>query len=356
VRVPASDLSAQLHRIFTTWGMTPEHASITCARMHAADIRGIDSHGASMMSLYAQQRAEGRLNFRPEIRVLRESPVTALIDADHSLGHVPSSQAMHLAIAKAKQSGLAAVAVKNSNHYGAAGAYALMAAEQGLIGMAFTSVWHPLVVPTFAAEPMFGTNPIALAAPGKKHPMFYLDMDTSTVAAGKLKVASLNGKSVPEGWAVTSTGESITDPDQALLDVRLTPLGATRVMGSHKGYGLMAMVEILCSMVPGAWFAPTRAARERGGAHYNIGHFFIAIDPDAFRDEGEFEDDLDDMIDALHAARPVDALQPVLVAGDPEQAAMDDRILNGIPVPDKLLAQLESIALGCGAPWLLGER
>ncbi len=353
MRVPFDTLKAQLVAIFTAWGMSEAHARTTAERMGAADIRGIDSHGATMMQLYSEQFAAGLINVRPEIRVLRQSPVTALLDADHALGHVPATQAMELAIAKCKKSGLAAVAVKQSNHYGSAGAYALMAAEAGLIGMSFTSVWHAVVVPTFAAEPMFGTNPIAFAAPGKKHPMFYLDMATSTAAVGKLKVANLNGKSVPEGWALDAAGNPVTDPALALQKVLLTPLGATRTMGSHKGYGLAAMVEVLCSMVPGAWYAPTREARHPGEQHNNIGHFFLAIDPDAFRDEGEFEDDLDDMIEALRATRPTEAGRPVLVAGDPEQAAMKDRLVNGVPLPDMLTGQLKAIAANAGAPWLI---
>lgn len=354
MRVPFKTLKAQLVAIFTAWGMSEEHARTCAERMGAADIRGIDSHGATMMQLYSEQFAAGLINVKPDIRILRQSPVTALIDADHSLGHVPATQAMELAISKAKATGLAAVAVKQSNHYGSAGAYALMAAEAGLIGMSFTSVWHAMVVPTFAAEPMFGTNPIAFAAPGKKHPMFYLDMATSTAAVGKLKVAKLNGKAVPEGWALDAEGKPVTDPVCALEKVLLTPLGATRTMGSHKGYGLGAMVEVLCSMVPGAWFAPTRETRHPGEKHNNIGHFFLAMDPDAFRDEGEFEADLDDMIDALHAVRPIDPKQPVLVAGDPELAAMKDRLVNGVPVPDMLIVQLKAIAVGSGAPWLIG--
>ena len=354
MRVPFNTLKAQLVAIFTAWGMSEEHARITAERMGAADIRGIDSHGATMMQLYAEQFAAGLINVKPDIRILRQSPVTALIDADHSLGHVPATQAMELAIAKAKKTGLAAVAVKQSNHYGSAGAYALMAAEAGLVGMAFTSVWHAVVVPTFSAEPMFGTNPISFAAPGKKHPMFYLDMATSTAAVGKLKVAKLNGKTVPEGWALDAAGNPVTDPARALEKVLLTPLGATRTMGSHKGYGLGAMVEVLCSMIPGAWFAPTRDVRHPGEKHNNIGHFFLAMDPDAFRDEGEFEEDLDDMIDALHAVRPIDPTQPVLVPGDPEQTAMKDRLANGVPVPDMLIGQLKAIAADSKAPWLIG--
>lgn len=354
MRIAADPLSRQVEEILRAWGMSAEHARITAARLHHADIRGIDSHGVALLPLYSQLRAEGRIKFQPAIRVLRDSPVTALIDADHGLGHVPSTQAMQLAIDKCKQSGLAAVAVRNSNHFGAAGAYALMAAQTGLIGLAFTSVWNLAIVPTFGADPMFGTNPIAFAAPGERHRVFYLDMATSTVAIGKLKLAALHGKPLEPGWALDGTGQVTTDPGIALESRRLTPLGGTRPLGSHKGYGLAAMVEILCTMLAGAWYAPTREARHPGEQHVNIGHFFLAIDPKSFRAAGEFEQDLDHMIDALHACRRADPAQPVWVAGDPEARAMEERSSLGIPVPEALLAQLRSIAVECGVAWRLG--
>lgn len=353
MRIQRQPLQQQIEAILTAWGMSTEHAIITSSRLTDADIRGIDSHGVALMPLYAELRAERQLNFRPNIRVLRENAVTALMDADHALGHVPATLAVQLAIAKAKASGLAAVAVRNSNHYGAAGVYALLAAEVGLIGMSFTSVWHGTTIPTFGAEGMFGTNPIAFVAPGKKHRVFYLDMATSTVAVGKLKLADMHARPLADGWAVDRDGRMTTDAAKALEHVRLTPLGGTRVMSSHKGYGLAAMVEILSSMLSGAWYAPTRAMRHPGEHYWNIGHFFMAIDPTSFRAPGEFEDDLDDMIDALHATRPVDEDQPVLVPGDPEQAAMDDRVKHGIPVPDSLLAQVRDIAAEAGAAWVL---
>lgn len=354
MRVAASQLSRQVEEILRAWGMSAEHARITAARLHHADIRGIDSHGVALLTLYSQLRAEGRINFQPAVRALRDSPVTALIDADHGLGQVPSTQAMQLAIDKCRQSGLAAVAVRNSNHFGAAGAYALMAAEAGLIGLAFTSVWNLSIVPTFGADPMFGTNPIAFAAPGERHRVFYLDMATSTVAIGKLRLAELHGRPIEPGWALDAAGQVTTDPGIALESRRLTPLGGTRPLGSHKGYGLAAMVEILCTMLAGAWYAATREARHPDEQHVNIGHFFLAIDPKSFRAAGEFEQDLDDMIDALHGCRRADPGQPVLVAGDPEAQAMEERGSLGVPVPEALLAQLRSIAAECRAAWQLG--
>jgi LDH2 family malate/lactate/ureidoglycolate dehydrogenase len=353
MRVFRDPLQRQIEAILTAWGMSDAHAAITSARLTDADIRGIDSHGVTLMPLYQELRAQRQINFRPAIRVVRDNPVTALVDADHGLGHVPSTQAMQIAVEKAQRNGLAAVAVRNSNHYGAAGVYALMAADAGLIGMSFTSVWHGTTVPTFGADGMFGTNPIAFVAPGRRHRMFYLDMATSTVAVGKLKLANIHGKPLAEGWALDADGRITTDAAQALEDVRLTPLGGTRTMSNHKGYGLAAMVEILCSMVPGAYYWATREQRHPGEHHWNIGHFFLAMDPDQFREAGEFEDDLDDMIDALHATRRADPGQPVLVPGDPEKAAMADREKNGIPVPDNLLAQVRGIAAEAGAPWLL---
>ena len=353
MRIPRDRLQRQIEAILVAWGMSEAHAAITAARLTDADIRGIDSHGVTLMPLYQELRAQHQINFRPDIRVVRDNPVTALIDADHALGHVPSTQAIDLAIEKAQRNGLAAVAVRSSNHYGAAGVYALRAADAGLIGLSFTSVWHGTTVPTFGADGMFGTNPIAFVAPGKSHRVFYLDMATSTVAVGKLKLAQIHGRPLAPGWALDANGAVTTDAAHALEDVRLTPLGGTRTMSSHKGYGLAAMVEVLCSMVPGAWYWATRAARRPGEHCWNIGHFFLAMDPDQFREAGEFEDDLDDMIDALHATRRADPDQPVLVPGDPERIAMADREAHGIPVPDNLLAQVRALAADAGAAWML---
>lgn len=356
MNVPRAALGRQLEAIFVAWGMSGEHAAITAERLTDADIRGIDSHGVALLPLYAEIRAQGQINFRPAIRVVRENAVTALVDADHALGHVPATIAMETAIAKARVAGLAAVAVRGSNHYGAAGVYALLAARAGLIGLSTTSVWTPAIVPTFGADPMFGTNPIGFAAPAAVNPPFYLDMATSTVAVGKLKLAQLHGKPLHPGWAMDRDGRATLDADAALADVRLTPLGGARDTSGHKGYGLAAMVEVLCTMLSGSAYAPTRERRHPEARFLNIGHFMLAIDPGAFRDAGEFAADLDDMIGALRATRPAAAHQAVLVPGDPETVAMAERSVHGIPVPDALLAAVRDVAADCGAPWLLGRE
>jgi LDH2 family malate/lactate/ureidoglycolate dehydrogenase len=178
-------------------------------------------------------------------------------------------------------------------------------------------------------------------------------MATSTAAVGKLKLAAGRGQPIPEGWALDSLGRPLGDPVLALQDLRLTPLGATRIMGGHKGYGLAAMVEILSTMLPGGFYAPTREQRHPGAARYNVGHFFLALNPKAFRDAGEFETDLDAMIDALHASRPADPERKVLVAGDPEAENRAQRRREGIPVPDHVVAAVRDIAKACGVPFIL---
>jgi len=351
--IPADILRRQLIALFTAWGMKGEQVEVTAQMLLAADLRGIDSHGIAMLPLYDDFRRAGKLTLNPEIKVVREMPATALLDGGGGLGHYPSFKAMNLAIDKCSVAGVGSVAVRNSNHYGAAGVYALLAAERGFIGLSTTSVWRPTVVPTFGAEPVFGTNPIAFAAPAGRHPPFCLDMATSTVALGKIKLAALHHQPIKPGWAVDEQGNPVLDPQEALKHGHLTPLGGTPEMSGHKGYGLAAMVEILSTMLPGAFYSTTRARRHPEAERYNVGHFFLAIDPRAFRDEGEFQQDIDDLIDALRASKRVDDKQPVLVAGDPEQACYAERSVRGIPVPLALAHKIRDLCETSGAPYLL---
>ena len=335
--------------------MKGEQVPVIVRMLLWADLRGIDSHGIALLPLYDEFRRAGKLTLNPEIKLVRETPATGLIDGGGGLGHYPSFKAMKLAMEKCAASGVGCVAVRNSNHYGAAGAYAMLAAERGFIGLSTTSVWRPTVVPTFGAEPVFGTNPIAFAAPAGRHPPFCLDMATSTVALGKIKLAALQSKAINPGWAVDARGNPVSNAADALKHGYMTPLGGSPEMSSHKGYGLAAMVEILSTVLPGAFFATTRSQRHPEADRHNVGHFFLALNPQAFRGEGEFEDDLDDLIDALRATKRIDEAQPVLVPGDPEQACHAERSRNGIPVPAALAETIRGICEGSGAAYLLGH-
>jgi LDH2 family malate/lactate/ureidoglycolate dehydrogenase len=187
-------------------------------------------------------------------------------------------------------------------------------------------------------------------------------MATTTVAAGKVKVYKLNHKPVPSGWVVDEKNQTVTDPEQAFGYVfdrpegGITPLGGAREVGGHKGYGLAVMVHILGGALAGASFSPIRNRTQKPSDPHNIGHFFMAIDPRAFRGEGEFENDLDQVIDTLHGARRADASQPVLVAGDPERAIREERLRDGVPIPDDLMEQLRTVAKSASVQFVLEAR
>jgi len=359
MRVAAGKIEAQLVAVLGAWGMSAEHAAVTAQMMVETDLRGVDSHGVSMLPTYDKEFRAGRLNMRPQWRVVRDRPSMARIDADRSLGHPVSAHAMNMAVDKCRATGVGVVAVFNSHHFGAAGCYAKIAADRGVIGMVTSATRGVTLVPTFAAEPVMGTNPLAFAAPARRNAPFQLDMATTTVAAGKVKVYKLNHKPVPSGWVVDGDGRPVTDETEAFRHVferpegGITPLGGGRELGGHKGYGLAVMVHILGGTLAGASFSPLRNRTQRDSDPHNIGHFFMAIDPGAFRDEGEFESDLDDVIDVLHGAKRADRAQPVLVAGDPERLTRAERLEQGVPIPDDLMEQLRGVAASAKVPFLL---
>jgi LDH2 family malate/lactate/ureidoglycolate dehydrogenase len=235
-----------------------------------------------------------------------------------------------------------------------------MASWAGLLGLVTCTTRGNPVLPTRSAVPVLGTNPIAFAAPTRRNRPFLLDMSTSTVAQNKVKVYDLQGRPLPAGWVLDEHGAPVVDSAVAMEKVTvshtagITALGGTAEMSSHKGYGLSVMVQILSATLAGGSFTPIRKRTQGRGDPDNIGHFLMALDPTAFREEGEFEDDLDEVIDVLHAARPSDAGEPVLVAGEPEALAREERLRDGIPVPAPLADKIRAICERSGAPFLLG--
>ena len=337
--------------------MAEDVIEITVRNMVEADLRGIDSHGAGVLPTYNLRRKNGVMIPTGALTVVREFAATALLDAGNALGHYATTKAMEMACDRAKEFGVGVVTVRRSNHYGAAGVYSTMAADRGMIGMCMTGSSQPAVLPTFAKEPRFSTNPIAVAAPGLKNEHFSLDMATSTVAVGKLNIARRAGKEIPLGWASDETGTPTTDPVAALNAVpkRLSPIGGSRELGSHKGYGLGLVVEILCSVLSGSYTGATDMMTKKQGETLNIGHFCLAIDPNAFREEGEFEAHMDALMDWMRDTPPLDPAQPVLVPGDPEHEARKIRVAEGIPMTDTLVKEVREVAEEAGAPLLIGN-
>jgi LDH2 family malate/lactate/ureidoglycolate dehydrogenase len=345
---------AQITAILTAWAMPAEHAARTAEVMAWADLHGIDSHGMSMLTIYDQRRRAGRLRMDAVPRLERETPVSALVDADGGLGHVPSRLAMETAIGKARAIGVGVVPVRNSAHFGACGFYASMAADAGMIGMVATSASNIQVAPMGGKQARLGTDPWAFAAPGKPGEPFLLDMATTTVAAGRIRNKANEGVPCPPGWVLTAEGQPSTDPLEASeKGGTMTSLGGSREGSSYKGYGLAGMVNILGSCLSGATLItdPMHTKKRQG---QDIGHFFLAMSPTLFRPEADFRADVSSFCHTLRATTPVDPAQPVQVAGDPERANAARRRRDGIPVGPKLLLKVRAIAEASGAPWLLG--
>ena len=341
-------LAAQVSAILSGWGMSSAHTTITAEHLLYADLHGIDSHGCGMIHDYYSGLVAKRLTMTPTVSIVQEGPATALVDGGGGLGHVPADFAMRLAIAKCRETGVGVVAVRNSGHYGAAGSYAAMASRAGLIGIATTNTRTPAVVAARGVEAVLGTNPLAFAAPtADAERPFLLDMSTSTVPVGRLMTAWRRGRAIPEGWAVDPDGSPVTSPRRAVKHRRLTPLGARPEMGSHKGYGLAAMVEILSSVVPGLRVAADGSER--------VGHFFVVIDQDRFGNSGAFESALSAMLGALRASKPINPDEPVLVAGDPEFAAREERTRNGIPLSRYVIEDMRSVCHASGVGFLLDD-
>jgi len=344
---------AQIEAILRAWDMPEDNARVTADILAWADLHGIDSHGLSMLPAYDRQRRAGRADMRARPRIVRETPVSALVDGAGGLGHVPAEFAMRTAIAKAQASGMAIVAVRNSAHFGACGYYTKLAADAGLIGMACTSASGIQVAPTFGKQARLGTDPWSFAAPGADGVPFLLDMATTTVAAGRIRNKANEGLPTPPGWVVTKDGAPSTNPlEAAELGGFLTSLGGSPEGSSYKGYGLATMVNILSACLSGSTLItdPMHLKKPQG---QDIGHCFFAIDPALFRDPAEFRADVTRFCQDLRATTPIDPARPVMVAGDPERATAARRMAGGVPVGLGLLAQVRQIAQGCAAEWLM---
>lgn len=335
--------------IFKKIGCPDEEASLATNVLLSADLRGIDSHGIARLSGYVRLWNKKRINSRPNVRIVHESPSTGVIDGDSGLGLVVAPKAMELAIKKAHQAGTGWVAVKNSNHFGIAGYHAMMALPHDMIGMAMTNA-SPLVAPTFSVERLLGTNPIAVAIPAKDQPPFVADFATTTAANGKLEILQRKSEMAPVGWVQTITGDVSTDPNETKRGGALIPLGSDREHGSHKGYCLGAWVDIFSAVLSGAnygpWVPPFVAFLDPPSdpVGEGIGHFFGAMRIDAFRPAEEFKTHMDNWISRFRSAKTIAGQEKVIIPGDPEREMNEHRIKNGIPLNPKVVEDLKELA------------
>ena len=352
--IPEEDMllvqEAELHRtvsaIFQKLNVPHVDADVGASVLVSADLRGIDSHGVSnQLRKYVADYNGGLLNPRPNIRIVRETPATANIDSDGGLGIITTPAAMEVAIRKAENTGIGMVTVHNGRHLGMASYHAMMALEHDMIGVCMTST-RPSVLPTFGREPRLGTNPIAVAAPAKSEPPFVLDMATSAVASNKFDLARRLGIDVEGGWLSDENGTPIMAP-APLPDVyHGLPLGATRELGSHKGYGLGAVVDILCGILSGNGSGMT------AGAMGNYSHMVAAYRIDAFAPVDQFKEMMDELLRTLEETPASPGHDRVLYPGLPEFEVEQERKANGIPLHREVVDWFKDICGELDVPFL----
>jgi len=353
-RFSAASLSDFVDQALQRMDVPPDDARLTAKILVEADLMGIESHGVAHLMThpsYALGFRQGLVNPRPNIRVVHETPSTALVDGDGGLGAVVGHRAMSIAIEKAKECGTGMVAVTRSRHYGAAGYYALMAVPHDMIGLA-TSNSPPLVAPTFGRGRMLGTNPIAVAAPVARGYPFLLDMATSVVAHGKFEMARKEGKPIPLGWGADEEGNLSTDITQIMTKGWLLPLGSMPEAASYKGYDLAMVVDILSGVLPGLGYS-----LHVDYIKHVVGHFFGALRVDGFRPVEEFKEMMGEMLQAFRSAPTVAGAERVLVAGQREFEAREERLAKGIPLHPPVVGMLQRLAdeLGLAMPEALPE-
>jgi LDH2 family malate/lactate/ureidoglycolate dehydrogenase len=350
---PHAQHREQLRLILAAWGMAPEGAAETADILAWADLHGIDSHGISMIPSYDAWRRRGQVVPTATPSIIRETPVSALVDAGGALGHVPAAFAMRKAVALAKSSGIGIAVVRDTAHFGACGYYTLLAVEAGMIGMVATSASGVRVPPTGGAEPRLGTDPWSFGAPAEPGRPFLLDMATTTAAFGRVRNKVNENLPAPPGWVLDAEGRPSTDPrDVAERGGFLTSLGGSREGASYKGYGLAMMVDILAGGLAGMSY-PSDPGHAKG-PHVGLGHFFLALNPALFTDAQGFAAGVARFARSMRETKPVDPALPVMVPGDPERATAARRREHGIPVGQGLLAQVRQIAEASGASWILG--
>ncbi len=350
VRVPVKTLRHFGEAVFVKLGV-PEADAKTCTDvLLRSDLRGAASHGVGRLKMYVDRIRMGMLHPVTEFEVVRGSPTTAVVDGHHGMGHVIGVRAMELAIRKADEYGIGAVAVRNSSHFGIAGYYPLMAVAENLIGLTVTNA-RPSVFPTFGGEPMFGTNPIAFGAPTDEACPFLFDASTSVAPRGKLEVLSRAGKPIPVGWVGDPEGDAATDTDVVLAGLNagefgLLPLGGSgEILSGHKGYGLATIVEILSAALQTGTFLKHLAsfAPDGSACKQQLGHFFMAIDIAAFTEVSVFKKTTGDILRELRASKTLPGEDRIFTAGEKEWENEERILACGVPINKALQKDLAAV-------------
>lgn len=346
VRVKTKELEAFVVDVLLKHGMERKGAEITAEVLILADKRGIESHGVARLKRYVDYLKVGVVRADAKIKVVNETPVSLVVDGDGGMGAVVGHFTMSRCIEKAKENFICLASVRNSNHYGIAGYYTLMALKARMIGLSFTNS-APLVVPTYSKDAMIGTNPISVGVPAKKHRDYLLDMATSTVPRGKLEVKAREGSSIPSTWATDEKGLPTTDAQRVLdnLAVRkgggLLPIGGAGMEnGGHKGYGMASVVDIFCGVFSNGCVGTDVYGKK--GKPAEVAHFLGAINPAAFTGQEAVQDKMDHYIDMMTLSHKASGEYRIFVAGEKEYEATEQNV-ESLTLGKKVFATLTEI-------------
>jgi L-2-hydroxycarboxylate dehydrogenase (NAD+) len=349
------DFTAQ---VLNKMGFSYENSK-ECAKVFlAAELRGHSTHGMIRVGDYFKLWEAGRINTKPNVHVVHQTPSTAVVDGDGTIGMIPAKYSMELAIKKAKEVGTGWVSTRNSCNFGIAGFYAMMALEHDMIGITMTNA-SPLVAPTFSADALLGTNPIAVAIPAKKQPPFVADFATTPINRGKFTIAAKKGEKIGWGFAQDKDGNPTDDPTIIEKGGTMLPLGGDREHGSHKGYCMGALVDIFSAVLSGANFGPfvppmmaylPLLDKKVGEGQ---GHFFGAMRIDAFQDADQFKSKMDEWIEAFRNARPAKGHDRVLIPGDPERENETRIRKDGIELIPQVEVDLNQVAEKLGLKFVV---
>ncbi len=332
-------------------GVPREDAEICADVLMESDRRGIESHGCNRFkTIYIDRILSGIQKPVTQIDILVETPTTAVLDANDGMGMVASHKAMTMAIEKAKNYGLAMVAVRNSTHYGIAGYWATMATKAGMIGITGTNA-RPSIAPTFGVQNMLGTNPLTIGMPTDEEFPFMLDCATSITQRGKIEYFARTGKETPAGMVIGHDGSALTDSQQILKDLTsgsaaLAPLGGIGdELAGYKGYGYATVVEVLSSALQAGSFLGALSGKSEDGSirPYHLGHFFLVIDPNAFMGLETFKKTCGDILRALRASQKAPGHDRIYTAGEKEYLVWLERKDKGVPVGESVQKELVAV-------------
>jgi len=350
LRFRKQDLIDYTVKFMEKLGVPADDAAMVGDILIEADLRGVSSHGLIRLSSYYGNRLKaGYMNPETITKVIKETDTTLSFDGGNGLGQVNGYRAMKACIEKAKTSNISVATVKHSNHYGIAGYYAMMALSEDMIGISMTNS-QPLQAPTFGRTAVLGTNPIAVAAPSGKEYPYVLDMATSVVAIGKIKVYEKKDEKIPVGWGLDDNGTVTDDPKkvQSGGPGALLPLGSTEELRSYKGYGMALLVDILCGALSGS-ATLTNVGFPHEPRESDVGHFFMAIKVDAFRPIIDFKSQIDNMVRLLKNSPKAVGQETIYIAGEKEYVAAEENRKKGVPLLDKIVEELKINGASVGA-------